>query len=246
MGKTMTRSGLLISMAFFFLIGLSFEVLAQEGPPPPQEGGRGRGFQMPNFSELDKNKDKKLSRDEVPSQFPAQFFDRIDENHDGIIDEEEWNRRTRGGPGGGGGDRPRMNEQLSKFLDTNNDGKLTRDEFAHITKLFEVLDRDHNSEVSTEEMGRFSQAVGELKTEATGGVEVEALFDKLDKNKDSKLSSEEMANEKTFKALDLDRDGMITKVEAEKAMRQLKDRSSKEKPTEPRPEPPPPAIKKPA
>ena len=48
-------------------------------------------FQMPNFAELDKNKDKKISRDEMPSQFPPQIFDRWDTNKDGFVDEEEFN-----------------------------------------------------------------------------------------------------------------------------------------------------------
>ena len=72
-------------------------------------------FQMPSFAELDKNKDKKLSRDEMPPQISAQAFDRVDTNHDGFIDEEEWNAmRSRFGGGMGGG--PRTGERRRESL----------------------------------------------------------------------------------------------------------------------------------
>ena len=44
---------------------------------------------MPSFSELDKNGDKKLSRDEAPERM-QQFFDRADSNSDGHIDASEF------------------------------------------------------------------------------------------------------------------------------------------------------------
>jgi len=41
------------------------------------------------FNIVDINKDNKIDRSEFP--FPPQFFDRIDDNGDGIISREEWN-----------------------------------------------------------------------------------------------------------------------------------------------------------
>ena len=62
----------------------SINVLAQDAPPMPPGGQPGGGmrmqFQMPSFADLDKNKDKKISKDEFPSQFPPQMFDRMDTN----------------------------------------------------------------------------------------------------------------------------------------------------------------------
>ena len=55
------------------------------------------------------------------------------------------------------------------------------------------------------------------------------LFDKYDKNKDSKITADEMSNEKTFKALDLNKDGEITKAEADTALKQLKKASDSRK-----------------
>lgn len=191
-------------------------VVRQEGGP----GGNMR-FQMPSFADLDKNKDKKISRDEF--QGPAQFFDRLDENHDGFIDEEEFSRIRRGGGMG------RLPEQLSKFLDSDGDGKVSREEFSRLSELFEILDKDNNSELTQEELGRFFQAVGEAQNRATGGVEVNNLFDKADKNKDGRITADEMGNERTFKALDLNQDGTVTKEEAAKALKQLAERARQQK-----------------
>jgi Ca2+-binding EF-hand superfamily protein len=199
---------------------------AQDAPPPMPPGGQqggGMRMQLPSFADLDKNKDKKISRDEA-SQIPPQMFDRIDTNHDGFIDEEEWNamRNRFGGGGGGMGGGPRTGESLTKLLDANADGKVSRDEFAKILSLFDILDKDHNGELSPDELNGFFRAVNEAQTQATGGVEVNNLFEKYDKNKDGKITAEEIGNDKIFKSLDLNKDGVITREEADTAIRQIK------------------------
>jgi len=219
-----------------FIAVTAGSVLAQDAPPPPP-GGFGGGqrqmqFQMPTFADLDKNKDKKISRDEFPSQFPAQMFDRLDANHDGFIDEEEWNAmragRGAGGPGGGGGG-PRIGETLTKFLDANTDGKISREEFAKIVSLFDLLDKDHNGELSLEELNGFTRALNDALTQATGGVEVNNLFEKYDKNKDGQITAEEMGNDRIFKSMDLNKDGEITRAEADAAIKQIKKASDAKK-----------------
>lgn len=219
-----------LSALLAFIIAAAGSAYPQDPPPhgefgPPGGGGQMRmQFQMPTFAELDKNKDKKLSRDEMPAQFPAQVFDRVDNNHDGFVDEEEWNTMRTRFAGGGGGvmvGGPRVGEGLTKLLDSNADGKISRDEFARIVSLFDTLDKDHSGDLSTDELNGFSRAVNDAHTQATGGVEVNNLFEKYDKDKDGKISAEEMGNEKTFKALDLSKDGFITREEADTALKQL-------------------------
>ena len=193
-------------------------------------------FQMPTFADLDKNKDKKISREEFPSQFPAQAFDRLDTNHDGFIDEEEWNAMRRnfgGGPGGGGGNFVRTGESLTKLLDANNDGKVSREEFAKIVSLFDALDKDHSGDLNQEELNGFFRVVSDVQTQATGGVEVNNLFEKYDKNKDGKITAEEFGNERLFKSLDLNKDGEVTRVEADTALKQIKKASEAKKTAQP-------------
>jgi Ca2+-binding EF-hand superfamily protein len=212
---------------------------AQEPPSFPQGGGGPPGggmrmqMQMPTFAELDKNKDKKLTKDEIP-QMPPQFFERLDENKDGAIDEEEFGR-MRGGRGGPGG--PRTGEILGRFLDADQDTKVTREEFAKISQLFDSLDKDGNGELAIEELNRFFEAVREAQTQATGGVEVNNLFDKFDKNKDGKIASDEMAGQqREFKALDLNEDGSLTRQEVDQALKKLAEASRQKKAAKPSPE----------
>ncbi|PYT04132.1 MAG: hypothetical protein DMF60_16230 [Acidobacteria bacterium] len=227
-----------------FIAVVAGSALAQEPPPMPPPGGQPgmrMQFQMPSFADLDKNKDKKISKDEFPSQFPPQAFDRLDTNHDGFIDEEEWKAMTAqfSGGGRGGGDRmmaggPRAGESLTKFMDANADGKVSREEFAKILSLFDILDKDHNGELSQDELNGFFRAVNEAQTQATGGVEVNNLFEKYDKNKDGKITAEEIGNERIFKSLDLNKDGEVTRAEADTALKQLK-KASEAKKTAPQP-----------
>ncbi|HKP85076.1 MAG TPA: EF-hand domain-containing protein [Blastocatellia bacterium] len=211
----------------------SAQDMPPQGPPPGGGGGMRMQFQMPSFAEMDKNKDKKLSRDEMPAQFPAQAFDRVDTNKDGFVDEEEWNamRSRFGGPGGGG----RFGESLTKYLDANHDGKVSRDEFAKMISLFDTLDQDHNGDLSQEELNGFFRAVNEAQTQATGGVDAGSLFTKYDKNKDGKITPDEMTEERTFKALDLNKDASVTREEAEQALKQIAERAKQKKQAQPQP-----------
>lgn len=214
---------------FAILVVTSTAASAQDIPPPPPGGPPGgMQFQMPTFADLDKNKDKKLSRDEMPGRL-GQAFDRLDTNHDGFVDEEEWSAMRRGFGGGGPGGGPRTGENLTKFLDGNADGKVSREEFARMVSLFDALDKDHNGELSTEELNGFFRAVNEAQAQTTGGVDVQQLFEKFDKNKDGKITAEEMANDRTFKSLDLNKDGEINRAEADTALKQLKKASDAKK-----------------
>jgi Ca2+-binding EF-hand superfamily protein len=229
-----------IFLAFFslaILMSVTAAASAQDmpqGPPPGGFGGGGmRQFQFPQFKDLDKNKDGKISKDEFPSQFPPQAFDRLDTNHDGFIDEAEWNAaRNRMGGGGRG-----FGESLVKFLDANKDNKVTRDEFAKLLTLFDALDTNHDGELSQEELNGLFRAINtaqsEAQNQATGGVDVSSLFTKFDKNKDGKLTADELTDERMFKALDLNKDGSVSRDEAETALKQMAERAKAKKQSQP-------------
>lgn len=75
-------------------------------------GGQGGARKPKTFSEMDTNGDGKLTRDEFPSQIPAQVFDGMDADKDGSISRSEHSKamaafRARQQQGGGaGGGRP--------------------------------------------------------------------------------------------------------------------------------------------
>jgi Ca2+-binding EF-hand superfamily protein len=233
-GAEVMKRSLVIFFTIAILLGIAAVASAQDMPPqgpPPGGGGGGGGMrQRLQFADLDKNKDKKLNRDEWPSFMPPQSFDAADTNHDGAVDEAEWNvMRQRFGGGGGRG----FGESLTKFLDANKDGKVSRDEFAKLLTLFDLLDANHDGELTQEETNGFFRALNTAQTEAqnqaTGGVDVNNLFANSDKNKDGKLTPDEIGNERLFKRLDLNKDGVITREEAETALKQLAEERAKQK-----------------
>jgi len=72
--------------------------------PAPTGGDQGGRRGPPNFSEMDKDGDGRLSREEAPGPM-ASFFDAIDTNGDGFVDRKEHEAvlsrfRNRGGPPG--------------------------------------------------------------------------------------------------------------------------------------------------
>jgi Ca2+-binding EF-hand superfamily protein len=86
-----------------------------DGPPPGGEGGdRPRRGSAPNFAELDKDSDGKISKEEAPERMKERFG-QMDQNGDGYLDKEEQDRiaqfiRERMRGAGQGGDRRRQPE----------------------------------------------------------------------------------------------------------------------------------------
>lgn len=67
------------------------EAVKESGPTPPAKNDAVKkvAAAMPSFAELDKNGDKKISRDEAPERM-QQSWDRNDTNGDGVIDAGEF------------------------------------------------------------------------------------------------------------------------------------------------------------
>lgn len=167
--------------------GLAGAVLAQEGHPPPMppggfpQGGpqRMQQFQMPQFGDLDKNKDKKLSKAEYAAGLSsiapqmAQMIDRIfdmsDENKDGFVDETEWANGQRRMGGGGGPTRVALGDAMLRFLDKNTDTKVTAEEFSGLKALFTNLDRDTNGSLTVEELNPLYQSLMRREGGGPGG-----------------------------------------------------------------------------
>ena len=158
----------------------------QQGQRPQGQRPEGQQGQRPQFNpadmikrikESDKNKDGKITKDELPEQM-QRMFPRIDTNQDGAIDREELavmekrmaqrgqgGQRPEGQPGqrpeGQPGQRP-QNPQgqgrglpplpVLQALDANHDGEISGDEIANAVKALKSLDKDGNGKLTMEEL----------------------------------------------------------------------------------------------
>jgi Ca2+-binding EF-hand superfamily protein len=139
------------------------------GPP-------GEGFSIEErFKSWDKNKDGKLTADELPSE---RMLEWLDTNKDGSITLEEAKKAMENRPragGGGRGERPQLSEAERKERlearfkerDANNDGKLTAGEIPE--ELLERLDTNKDGAVSKEEMANARRQRGPGGAGGPGG-----------------------------------------------------------------------------
>ena len=120
------------------------------GGPDGHRGGRGGG--MHRLAGADVNNDGNITRDEFLAR-PLQEFARLDANSDGVISASERPQRPERADGehrghrgerGDRGDRPNP--------DANNDGQISRAEFATMgAGMFDRLDANHDGRVTQEE-----------------------------------------------------------------------------------------------
>lgn len=164
------------------------------------QGGPGGGRPMIDFKQmlerLDKNKDGKLSKDEIPEDGPARFLREMmtRQNKDSLTAEDFEQMRQRGAGGAPGGfGAP---GDFLKRLDKNNDGKLQKDELPEglrdrLAKVFEKLGK---TELTQEEFGR---AMAEFGPPAGGlggrpNQNPEEQFKRMDANGDGKVTLDEI------------------------------------------------------
>ncbi len=181
--------------------------------------GGGRGDFRQRFEMMDRNKDGKVSLEEVPEQFRERIkpmFDRLGKTE---LTLEEYGRAS-GGPGGGfPNGRPEPGAFFDR-LDQNKDGKLTKDEVPaefkdRMAQAYERLGKDEiTREQFTEMMQRMAGALGLPEGPQRGMAEgfrpIPAFLRVLDANSDGRISKEELAKAADkFAELDENGDGQI-------------------------------------
>src|SRR5262245_35038940 len=124
------------------ILAMSASLLAQTPQNPGQNRRRAPG--RSNFARMDTNNDGKISSSEWKGS--ADMFARLDSNHDGYITREEMKQnRPKNGNVEGRGSRN------LRAMDTNGDGRISRDEWKGRSEVFDRLDANHDGFITSDE-----------------------------------------------------------------------------------------------
>jgi Ca2+-binding EF-hand superfamily protein len=196
-----------------------------------------RGGTEKFMQHFDKNKDGYLTRDEVPPALAAQF-DRVDRNGDGRLDREEIEQllqvlRRRFGaeaaknpPAAGQGNPDQVVRRWLERMDTNKDGKVSREEAqGPLARFFDQFDTNKDGFLDRQELRRAAARIvaRQAGNGGNGGPQPEAAsrpagpdFDALDANADGRLTREELKGTpfaEHFDEIDTNKDGKIDRKE---------------------------------
>jgi Ca2+-binding EF-hand superfamily protein len=106
----------------------------------------------------DSNNDGKITRQEYIDARAAQFS-RMDRNGDGVVDDADARERADQSAMG-----KRMAGAMRGRIDSNNDGKISKDEFVNAPRmLFDRFDADKNGELDAKELAAARSAGERLR-----------------------------------------------------------------------------------
>ena len=183
------------------------------------------------ISYLDSNGDGKISKDEASNELKPNF-QFVDTNSDGAIDLEEAELlakyanaqqagSTKPAPATSG---PVTAKQIVSSMDSNGDGKITKDEASEDLRLF-FANMDANGDGAIDlteaqvmaDYANKEQAGSKKPAPATGGTTAKQIVDYLDKNGDGKIGKDEASDDLKpyFGQHDTNGDGVIDVKEAQ-------------------------------
>ncbi len=181
-------------------------------------------------AQYDKDGNGSITREEAAG---AKWFDRLDQNADGVVDAAELERLKQfmQQAGGGTSNTPKPTtptesptapaDAVFSGYDKNGDGKVTPDELAN-PKAFERYDLDKDGAISLAEYNKVSGKTAPTTpgTPATpsaagGGMaaQIENMIKAVDKNADGQITKEEAGDAPWFARLDQDANGIISAEE---------------------------------
>jgi Ca2+-binding EF-hand superfamily protein len=193
---------------------------SDDGPGLPLNGlggaGRGRFDPKQQFERLDRNKDGKVTRDEVPEMARERLrplFDRLGKDE---LSLDDFTRMQR--PGGdrrpgmerSEGDRPR-GPLFLRLLDANGDGRISKAELAKASDLFEQLDQNRDGELDMFEL-LGPPPDGPRMERGEGDRPGRPFFGRLDANQDGKITKDELPERlrDRFDQFDRNGDGVLS------------------------------------
>jgi Ca2+-binding EF-hand superfamily protein len=168
------------------------------------------------YRAMDQNNDGRITREEW-----QRSFNNHDWNGDGVLSGDELR------PGASRYQETSASSDQFRALDRNNSGAISRSEWTGTTQDFNRLDQDRNDHLSVEE---FYQRLGsdqfsELDNNNNGVITYDEWypssrrsFDALDLNRDGRLNRDEFYNQQqyvvsAFRELDQNNDGRISRRE---------------------------------
>jgi Ca2+-binding EF-hand superfamily protein len=236
------------------------DINATPGVNPGARGAKAKADPKQVFARLDKNKDGKLTSDEVADHKRIKAaFDRLGKDS---LTLDELTAALQSG------DKPRKVNQkklakkatkmaakqaakgtapasttaaketavgahelpeFARLLDTNHDGRLSREELSKAGEMFDRLDRNHDGALDAKELTELPAVTSTAEATTTtppagkhgkgagAAANLAKLLQKADKDSDGKLSMEEAppGMKKHFAKIDTNSDGFLDKAELE-------------------------------